>query len=346
MDSATSSGNIIIPPKTYKANPLRLSSKFYFISYSHKDREDVFTTLNGLYNNSVNYWYDIDLDPGDKWNERVKDEIQDEHCIGGIIFLSKNSLNSEAVIKELGMMLEREKESEFRIIPVLVSFTSLDDMMQAFLLDNPQYWRSGKLAVFSELQSNIYITMNNDLPQIVEIASKDGASNKNHLNELAVNLQNLPFSSDGASRKYTLGRYPFEEDGTEKEIEWIAVKNEHDLIYLVSKYCLDFVDCSRIDNTVNDIKETLKEYCFLEDVSLIREEYLPSLPKVFPTDYADSNRRQLLRLYWVLSADGKYNLYNGENIKIKEAIDYSQINAGIRLILQINNRKIGGEKYA
>lgn len=333
-------------PKTYLGNELRQSSKYYFISYSHKDREEVFAALTSLYENSVNYWYDVDLDPGDKWNERVKVELNDGHCVGGIVFLSINSLKSEAVRKEIEMMQEREKETSFRIIPVLISASSLGALGKAFVDEDESNFCSDGSQIIYQLRDNIYTTLNTDLSKIIEIADKDGVSNKNKLNAFAVNLHDLPFSSDYTGRKYKLGKYPFDENGSEKEIEWIAVKNIHEHVYLVSKYYLDFIDYNKIDDTVAFIKDTIKEDNCLEDISIIHEEMLSEVPRAFPTDYADSNRRQLLRLYWVLSdnpnIDGKYCLYNGENVKITNAIDYSQINAGIRLILQINSRKIGG----
>ena len=74
-------------PKIYLSNEGRLNDKYLFISYSHKESDDVYAVLEQLNKRGVNFWYDDGLDVGDVWNEKVEEIINNPDCVGALVFL-------------------------------------------------------------------------------------------------------------------------------------------------------------------------------------------------------------------------------------------------------------------
>ena len=58
----------------------RVNPRYLFVSYSHKDKKEVYSTLEMLYQEGINYWYDTELDPGDKWNQKVEKILKNDNC--------------------------------------------------------------------------------------------------------------------------------------------------------------------------------------------------------------------------------------------------------------------------
>jgi hypothetical protein len=62
-----------------------------------------------------------------------------------------------------------------------------------------------------------------------------------------------------------------------------------------------------------------------------------------PSDFADSQRNQVLRLFYVRNSNGNIDLYNFLNTPIGRVMEYGRdINCGVRMILVIDDSKIGG----
>jgi len=130
------------PPIYFDYKESTSDEKFVFISYSHRNKNEVYTDLHKLYNMGVNYWYDTNLTPGDKWNEICKQVILDDKCVGVIFFLSEDSLQSDAVYQE--MLVAREKSSPgkpFLILTVNFNGYSVFKLVINILnkLDKSQY---------------------------------------------------------------------------------------------------------------------------------------------------------------------------------------------------------------
>ena len=338
-------------PKTYLDRQNRCNSRYYFISYSHKDEKQIFELLNELYIKKVNYWYDAELDPGDIWNERVEGIITNPHCVGTIIFMSCNSLISDAVQQELKKSLEiREKRDSFRITPIIIGAKDAISLLNSVSEQNEAFYFSTEYDMFKNLVHNdVYIKFEKAKDSIISNSQMDNVMEDHYVNFRGSFIHELPHYSDGINQIYQLGKFPFEEDGQEKPIEWQLVANDDKLYYFVTKYCIDFVDKSNIEKTINEVKRTIHNRC-LENISLIDEEFLTDyfsqISYALPTDYADRNRQQLLRLFWVRSKSDleyDYSFFNTQNIKIEGKIKRDQLNAGIRLVMVINNNKIGGE---
>ncbi len=329
----------IINPKTYldRSNKKR---PFYFISYSNKDKESVYPLLNDLYEDNVNYWYDVELNPGDFWDERVSKVIHSEHCVGAIVFLSLNSLVSDAVRKEAEIMLSIKERRPFRIIPVILGFNSARELIAKTINISAKFYENDDATFYRHFTESLWSTFAEAKEKLSAVAEIDSAKDVDI-------LDSGKFSWPGGNHIILFGKYPFDENGNLKEIEWNMVCNNRNQYFFVSRYCLDFVGVRDIQNKIKIISNSLSDISGFDRVELINENFLSDYSDVIspmlPTDYADKNRQQLLRLFWVLEGDGKnkdnYVLYNAQKIKIEESIVREQINAGIRLVLKINSNE-------
>ncbi|MCR4661917.1 MAG: TIR domain-containing protein [Clostridia bacterium] len=79
---------------------------YLFISYSSLDYKYVYSDLFEMERRGIRFFYDVDLTPNvsnqeklEKWYDVISQKI--EHSAAVVLFLSKNSISSEAVLKEL-----------------------------------------------------------------------------------------------------------------------------------------------------------------------------------------------------------------------------------------------------
>ena len=106
------------------------SNNFLFISYSHKNEQEVKEFLLRLDKRWINYWYDADLRIGERWNERVKSHLSDSRCLGSIVFVSEAWAISDACEEELLFM----KDKGIAVYPVFLE-TNLNDAAKKKLKD-------------------------------------------------------------------------------------------------------------------------------------------------------------------------------------------------------------------
>lgn len=337
-------------PQTFYDREARQNSNYFFVSYSHKDKELVFDVLHQLYDVGVNYWYDVELDPGDIWNERVEKVLRNKHCKGALVFMSENSLISNAVQQEIKIMEELAEKRGFRLVPIIMGHETAKSLVLTVANNNDSFYENDGMSLFKGFTvDGIWIKYDTVVDEIPQLAESENIMEGHFVNIRRSFIQQIDHISSGGSRLFLCGKYPLEEDGLLRDIEWKLVSNDGDYYYFVSKYCIDFVNDKNIDSIIETIKKSMSSQQYVENVELINEDflnsYLSSISEALPTNYADRNRQQLLRLFWVLADDGaekhKYSLYNSQNIKINENIQREKINAGIRLILVVNNEKIG-----
>lgn len=93
---------------------------YLFISYSHKDREQVYPILHQLRQVGMNFWYDDDLEHGDDYLEKLQDAI--DASAGVLAFLSKNVNTSNWCAKEIHYAIEKRG---LGIYPVYLEETTL-----------------------------------------------------------------------------------------------------------------------------------------------------------------------------------------------------------------------------
>lgn len=324
----------------------RLNSSYHFVSYSHKDKNEVFDILNAIYTNGVNYWYDTELQPGDPWNQRVEKIMASKHCTGAFVFLSGNALMSQAVNKEFDRLLSLHEENEdFRIITIILGFDTPKELYAEYedngvpdeVIDKFRAWT----------RKSIWLQADRAIDAITSQALKWGILEKHWTSLRDVCVSEMDSKIEKGKRYFIFGKYPFDIAGTQRDIEWELVCRKNEMLYLISRYCLDFLGVYDISACVRLLAEQLETEKGIKGVALPTEafinEYKAELTTNIPTDYADNKRQQLLRLFWVQGEDEKtYYLYNSLNEKINKLINYETINAGIRPLLLIDNSEIGG----
>ncbi|MEG1613125.1 MAG: toll/interleukin-1 receptor domain-containing protein [Clostridia bacterium] len=330
-------------PNTYLDYENRQNSRYYFVSYSHKDKDIVYSILNDLYANNVNFWYDSEFNTGDNWNSKAEDQLCSQHCQGVIIFLSKNSSQSDAVFKEINIInQEKGKKNSFRVIPCLIDYDRINDFFSGSL-SNSDFLK--KLSAYTQLleDGNIIAfpckNVSATVADIVSLSDVDNVKTSETVRIRESKLLSLPIIQQEGETYINCGKYFFN-DANYSDILWKLVKKENEFFYFISNYCLDFIRMDEISEFIYKIKNTITNN-YVEDVLLISDEFLiQNIGKTFPTNVADVHRQQELRLFWLNCADGRLSLINSNNKLVNRDLNLNNINAGVRLILKINNDKI------
>ena len=88
----------------------RGSEKYIFISYAHKDNENVFPAIQALQSSGYRIWYDEGIEAGDDWSGTIADHLERAEAV--LYFMSKNTASNANVKRELALAAEKH-------IPVL-----------------------------------------------------------------------------------------------------------------------------------------------------------------------------------------------------------------------------------
>ena len=341
-------------PKYYLHNEGRLNDRFVFISYSHRNEEQVYDILRQLYDLGINYWYDDGLNVGDFWNEKVEEVLRNPDCVGSIVFLSEESVVSDPVNQEVGIMLELKKERGFVIAPVVIGYDLVDDLIYEMCTKDRAFskkTRTDKFYINEIALDDTNCRIGESVPRLVTFAEGIDAKETHSVVIGNTDIDKLPHLKANGRKYYRLGKYPYDAKGTKHELCWELLSRDEDTIYMISQYCIDFAEKSEIPHLLTAIKNSIVEYAdCIEDVIIPDEEFMREnankISQTYVTDYADSRRDQLLRCIWIKSkVDGEFVLYNTLGIKVNECINHEIITAGIRPVIIINNKKINKEKH-
>ena len=98
--------------KTTKFEAYNGTEPFLFISYSHKDTEKVYETLDMLHDKKYRIWYDESCETGNDFRQELRDRI--ERCEAVILFVSEASMTSPFC----GMEIIVARENQKRIFPI------------------------------------------------------------------------------------------------------------------------------------------------------------------------------------------------------------------------------------
>lgn len=98
---------------------------YLFVSYSSKDKVFVDLIVEKLRDQNVNIWIDDELTGhvGEEWFDIVKDRVCSKYCKGILFFISKSSVVSRQVLKELEYAKAKEvmashRGKALRILPI------------------------------------------------------------------------------------------------------------------------------------------------------------------------------------------------------------------------------------
>ena len=92
------------------AMPYTQNDEYYFVSYSHADYKQVYSDILKLQAAGINVWYDRGLPAGKNWEEMAEEALTKYSCVGVIFYVSKNSLLSDAVAREIAYVKNLGKD--------------------------------------------------------------------------------------------------------------------------------------------------------------------------------------------------------------------------------------------
>lgn len=328
-------------PHTYLDRTGRKSKKYIFVSYAHKDADWVYPLLSKAYDVGINFWYDTELRVSEDWQNKVGHILDSEDCVGTVFMFSKNTVKSDAVYKEIAATLKRGENHG--VFPILIDLATYDDLLLE-AIGGGYSKKVGDLTQVMKGGDRIYTS--NQLSQEAIVAElKKFSDSLMAVEEESVDLRGTNYSMLSHALKTNLGEYPLKSSGQKEPISWKLICKLDKKLFFVSDYCLDFLTYDEVNNI---LLKTFELDNKPEVISLnvidqdLLERYDSSIGKFIATDYADSNRNQTLRLFWVQGRDGKMHLYNSEaiNLNLKINPENKMFNAGIRLVLALDDSKI------
>lgn len=102
-----------------------MKDDYLFVSYSSKDKAFVDQVVAKLRERSINIWIDDELTKhvGEEWFDIVKDKVCSKYCKGILFFISRTSVASHQVLKELQYAKSNEvraghRGKDLRILPI------------------------------------------------------------------------------------------------------------------------------------------------------------------------------------------------------------------------------------
>ena len=88
--------------------------KYLFVSYAHKNTEQVVRVVDELRRHHIRVWYDEGIHGGRDWSKCLTGCI--DECEAGLVFVSKKSAHSRNCRNEIDRLNERNKE----IFPIVL----------------------------------------------------------------------------------------------------------------------------------------------------------------------------------------------------------------------------------
>ncbi len=86
------------------------NDEYFFVSYSHKDYKKVYEDIFYLQQFGISIWYDRGMTPGKDWKDTAEQYINKYNCKGMILYVSENSIQSEAIFQEVMFAKECGKD--------------------------------------------------------------------------------------------------------------------------------------------------------------------------------------------------------------------------------------------
>ena len=88
--------------------PYEGTDPYVFVSYSHKDKNEVFEVIRMMQEAGYRIWYDEGIDPASEWDENIAEHIN--KCSYLIAFISPDYINSQNCRDEISYARDLNKE--------------------------------------------------------------------------------------------------------------------------------------------------------------------------------------------------------------------------------------------
>lgn len=122
------------------------TENYFFVNYSHKNRDIVKTLLSCFIKDGYRFWFDEGIYSGDDWDEVVATKLLQSRCL--VAFISNESVESKNCADEIRMALNNNIE----IIPIFLDCDSIPDYLPGWM----QLRLGTKQAVFAKRYSDDY----------------------------------------------------------------------------------------------------------------------------------------------------------------------------------------------
>lgn len=148
--------------------PTIAGDSYYFVSYAHHDFKEVYKDILLLQNQGVAIWYDGGMPPGKDWTSIADTMMARYSCKGIIMYLSRNSLTSSSVAKEISFAQKSGKE----ILPIFVGIKETKELKK--IVNNSTLSQEHKETVLSAFHENVIFipydeTIENKISKITQI---------------------------------------------------------------------------------------------------------------------------------------------------------------------------------
>lgn len=97
-------------PSTHLNSPFSAyngDEPFIFASYAHLDADRVYSELERFHNKGYPIWYDEGIPPTNEWAEEIEEPLLKSRLF--VVFISKNSVESHYVRKEINLAIDEKK---------------------------------------------------------------------------------------------------------------------------------------------------------------------------------------------------------------------------------------------
>lgn len=146
-----------------------------FISYSHRDesfRKELETHLKILQQRGlIDVWSDRDIDAGDDWRQRIDDNLERADIIMLLVSADFNA-SDYCREKELKRALEREKNGQAVVIPVIVRDANLNEAPFSYLQYLPEGGKA--VALWGEHKDSAWRNVSEGIEKVAKELSKFG----------------------------------------------------------------------------------------------------------------------------------------------------------------------------
>lgn len=113
---------------------LEETTRYVFISYSHKDFQKVYADLADLYESGVPFWYDSGLPAGKNWDDVVREKMTDPRCAGIVFYLSESLFVSRSIRTEIHIACGKDGAGDVPAVKREYFSVNLTDMCPSKLL--------------------------------------------------------------------------------------------------------------------------------------------------------------------------------------------------------------------
>lgn len=102
------------------SDPELSKAEFVFVSYSHAQSDCVKADAIELKKLGIPLWYDKGIICGERWNDKALSIVKHDNCKVFLWYITDESIQSNAVYKEVRAALRKMKKRKINIIPIVI----------------------------------------------------------------------------------------------------------------------------------------------------------------------------------------------------------------------------------